>query len=244
MEGPARVAHAARKLGLPLEVVPLFEGVAVPSVRPTDLLVVMGGPMGVSDVGHPAYPYLAQEEDLLRARVSRQAPTLGICLGAQLLAHAAGALVYPNVRAQAGGPSQPVLELGWAPVHFHGVRTEPVLRGLQPQETMLHWHGDTFDLPPGAIHLASTPLCQNQAFRLGHALFGLQFHCEVDAESVERWLQEDAAYVERALGSGGADLVRAQTRALTAEAWAAADRLLDNVFQCMALALSSGASSP
>src|SRR6185369_11804775 len=105
---------------------------------------------------------------LLRDRLAGSAPVLGVCLGAQLMAHAAGARVYPNTRP--GTPGQPptrVYEVGWAPVDFLGVDREPALAGLSAREPMLHWHGDTYDLPRGAVLLASTPACPNQAFRLG-----------------------------------------------------------------------------
>src|SRR5581483_4104976 len=133
--------------GLAVEGRSLHLGEPVPRGLPPDVaLVVMGGPMGVADVGDPAYPYLADEVALLRARLDAGAAVLGVCLGAQLLAHAAGARVYPNVRP---GDGTRVYEVGWAPVRF--LRPdEPALRGLGHTEPMLHWHGDTFDLPAGA----------------------------------------------------------------------------------------------
>lgn len=233
MEGPARIAHAAERAGLSLEIVRLDEGQKLPKVKPTDLLVVMGGPMGVADIGNNTYPFLAAEVALLQERLQTQAPSLGICLGAQLLAHAAGARVYPNTRVDAQGRRVPVIELGWGPVTFHNAAQEACFQGLAATGLMLHWHGDTFDLPPGAVHLASTPLCKHQMFRIGTRLFGLQFHCEADAETVSHWVHADADYVQRALGPQGQDIVLAQTRALQATQMKIGDRLLDNLFTCM-----------
>lgn len=221
METPARVAHAAARAGLQVQTVRLFDGAAVPRVDLTDVLVVMGGPMGVGDV--EAFPFLADELCLLKERVAASAPTLGICLGAQLVAHAAGARVFPNAQ----------LELGWGPVHFINHEAEPVLAGLGDQQNVLHWHGDTFDLPPGAVQLASTAVCTNQAFRLGTKLFGLQFHCEAEPEMIDVWLKEDAAYVLRARGLDGDELVRAETAAVAEDDRRKGDRLLDNIFASM-----------
>lgn len=223
MEGPARVAAAAARAGLSLQTLKLFAGVAVPEVSAADILVVMGGPMGVNDVGGSDFPFLAAEAQLLKARIAANAPTLGICLGAQLLAHAAGARVYPNKH----------IELGWGFVDFHNQESEPALAALGRRQKVLHWHSDTFDLPAGAVHLASTAICKHQAFRLGTKLFGLQFHCEVEPANVDVWVKEDSAYVHKALGPQGASIVLADTKTLTAEELNKGNQMLDNIFHCM-----------
>jgi GMP synthase (glutamine-hydrolysing) len=139
-----------------------------------DLLVVLGGPMGVYD--DEVYPFLCHEVAAVRRRLESERPTIGICLGAQIMARALGERVY------AGG----VKELGWAPVTLteHG-RTSVLapLDGL----AVLHWHGDTFDLPDGARHLARTDLVANQAFALGKFALALQFHLEAVPSQMERW---------------------------------------------------------
>jgi GMP synthase (glutamine-hydrolysing) len=227
-EGPERLRPLCEEAGLAVEVRALHRGEPVPATLPAgDLLVVMGGPMGVGDVGKPELPFLAAEVALLRERLAAGAPVLGICLGAQLLAHAAGARVYPN---SAGG--RRVYEVGWAPVTLLGAEREPALAGLGTRELMLHWHGDTFDLPAGAVHLASTPACPHQAFRLGRA-FGLQFHPEIERATVEEWLGADAAYVAAACGPEGAARIRADTERLYAGYRAAGDRLLRNIIRAM-----------
>ncbi|WP_071518579.1 glutamine amidotransferase [Geitlerinema sp. PCC 9228] len=140
-----------------------------------DLLVVLGGPIGAYD--NEDYPFLNDEIRLLAKRLQADLPTLGICLGAQLMASALNARVYP------GTP-----EIGWSPLELTPAGKTSPLKHLSPERTsVLHWHGDTFDLPEGATQLASTPVCQNQAFSWGDRGLALQFHPEVTAANLERW---------------------------------------------------------
>jgi GMP synthase-like glutamine amidotransferase len=231
-EGPARVASALERAGLELTRCELFAGEPVPTtLAPTDLLVVMGGPMGVLDVEDPRYPFLATELDLLRIALRRDVPLLGICLGAQLVAAAAGARVYPNT---VGDPPQPHREVGWGAVHFvRSAEEEPVLAGLDPAEVVLHWHGDTFDLPTRAVLLASTLPCKNQMFRIGRRQFGLQFHVELDEHDIEAWLAVDPAYVRGALGPDGVERLRSDTARYLPRYRARGDRLLEQVVRAM-----------
>jgi GMP synthase (glutamine-hydrolysing) len=227
-EGPERVAVMLAERGISCTIRPLYDGAEVPGdLAPDEILVVMGGAMGVGDVGDPRWPFLAQEIALLRKLVARDAPVLGICLGSQLLAAAAGARVYPNTRPGPNG-AEPAREVGWGPVDLIGSDREPVLAGLPSRQMVLHWHGDTYDLPPGAVHLASTPVCPHQAFRLGSRQFGFQFHCELEAATIAVWVREDADYVRAANGDGGGARILADTERLYAGARPGWDRLLGN----------------
>ncbi|HMQ66924.1 MAG TPA: glutamine amidotransferase [Arachnia sp.] len=140
-----------------------------------DLLIVLGGPIGVGDLA--LYPFLRQELDLLARRLRGRRPTLGICLGAQLIATALGADVRPS-----GG-----VEIGYAPVVLtdEGRRSPLAAIGEHP---VLHWHGDRFETPDGAVNLAGTDHTPNQGFSLGDHVLALQFHLEVDHAQLERWL--------------------------------------------------------
>lgn len=143
-----------------------------------DLLIILGGPIGVNDVAR--YPFLHDEIRFIQTWLQSRRPLLGICLGAQLIAHASGA---PVCRGH-------YQEIGWSPLTLtQEAHEHPFLAPLaDPSLSVLHWHGDTFDLPQGAHLLASTPHYQNQAFLLGDRVLGLQFHLEVQPLYFERWL--------------------------------------------------------
>lgn len=174
-EGPGLIAAEAQARGLPVDVRRLDLGGSVPPVEAVAGLVVMGGPMGVYDIGHP---YLVAEQRLLRASVERDVPVLGVCLGAQLLAAALGARV-------SRGPA-PEIGPGEVRVTAEGLK-DPVLGGASATLPVMHWHEDTFDLPAGAVHLASSSLYMNQGFRVGRHAYGFQFHIEVDRPLAARW---------------------------------------------------------
>jgi GMP synthase (glutamine-hydrolysing) len=162
-------------------------------------LVVLGGPMNVDEVDR--YPYLAREIGWIRAAMEAHTPILGICLGAQLLAKSLGSRVYPNDQK----------EIGWHPIELTRRAADDPLFAAEGVRTVFHWHGDTFDLPMGAVHLASSTRCAQQAFRYGQRAWGLQFHIEMTAEMVDDWLNE----LERAgeVAEWGADpqAIRRQT---------------------------------
>lgn len=137
-------------------------------------LIFMGGPMSAND----ELGFLRREMDIIAAAAQQDKPVLGVCLGAQLIARAAGARVYRNA----------LKEIGWAPVYWTAeARQDRLLAGLVQPETVFHWHGETFDLPAGSTWLAYTPACRNQAFRLGSSIWALQFHLEVTPDMITDW---------------------------------------------------------
>jgi GMP synthase-like glutamine amidotransferase len=142
-------------------------------------VILMGGPMSAND----DLPYIRQELRFIAQAVAYRKAVLGICLGAQLLAKALGASVYRN----------PVKEIGWFPINFTEIGAEdPLFHGLNREETVFQWHGETFDLPSEARLLATSGLCRNQAFRIADRAYGLQFHLETTPEMISGWLREDA----------------------------------------------------
>ncbi len=239
-EGPGRIVPVFRDYGIPTQVRHLYRGDEVPSdLDEIRVLIVLGGPMGVADIGNERYPFLAKEVELLQRAVRADRPVLGICLGSQLLAHAAGAKVYANVKmAPPAGHGQPPLpvepivplpEIGWLPVTFpFPGGTEPIVTGLHDGVNVFHWHYDTFDLPKlpapanpapppapppptGNALLSSSRLCRNQAFRFKNRLFGFQYHIESDRTGIEAMLSGAKDDVTRVLGEDGVKKIRDET---------------------------------
>jgi GMP synthase-like glutamine amidotransferase len=142
-----------------------YKSIQLPDPEKVDLLVIMGGPMSVNDESE--YPWLIAEKRFIRECIGAGKSVLGICLGSQLIASALGARVYRNQTK----------EIGWFPVN--GLLSPGRTTFQFPESVeVFHWHGDTFDLPPGAIHIARSEACENQAFQLGKSVIGIQFHPE------------------------------------------------------------------
>jgi GMP synthase-like glutamine amidotransferase len=176
-EGPGSLARAITDSGRGLSVVRVDRGEAVPkpeAIHDMAGLVVMGGPMGV----HDDLPWLGDERALLHAAVAAGLPVLGVCLGAQQLAAALGAEVTRG----------PLPECGIGEVHLTSDAIgDPVFGAAPTPLPCVHWHGDTFSLPDGAVRLAGNDAYENQAFRVGERAYGLQFHVEVTASLVGHW---------------------------------------------------------
>ncbi len=174
-EGPGTIAPWLVRHRIALRYVRLYEGAPLPELRDTDLLIVMGGPMSVNDEN--LYPWLVEEKRFIGDALERGVRVLGICLGAQLIASAAGSAVY----------KAPHREIGWHPAR--GLESGTDSFAFPGQFTAFHWHGETFDLPAGAVLLASSQACVNQAFQLGRFAMGLQFHLEVTRRDVRGLLR-------------------------------------------------------
>jgi GMP synthase (glutamine-hydrolysing) len=209
-ERPHRILDSCGELNV-REVCPL-EGDPLPPHDEVAGAVVMGGPMNVDETDR--YPGLLAIREWLAEAVRREMPVLGICLGAQLLARALGAAVVPGERQ----------EIGFAAVAVDDP-TDPILGGLAPGARVLHWHGDVFELPAGATHLASSALTSHQAFRLGNA-WGVLFHPEADVALAERWMAtpEMSSEAIAVLGDAGAGAIVPEAAELEAGLIAATTR--------------------
>lgn len=178
-EGPARIADWAAARGHTITRTALYAAEPPPALEDFDLLVIMGGGMNIYQ--HRDHPWLVAEKDFLRRAIDAGKPILGICLGAQLLADVLGGKVFQN----------PEKEIGWWPVTFTD-RTAP-FADFPERLTVMHWHGDTYSLPPGARRVAQSAGCPEQAFVWGDHVVGLQFHLEMGAVHVADLSQAAAA---------------------------------------------------
>ena len=187
-EGPHRILDACG--GLHVKTVKPLAGQPLPAHEEVAGAVVMGGPMNIDEVER--FPALAAEREWLAVAVALEMPVLGVCLGAQLLARALGAEVRPGER-----------EIGFAPIEIADA-ADPLIGALAPRAEVLHWHGDCFDLPNGAQHLASSERTACQAFRAGNA-WGVLFHPEADIALVKAWMEAPTMVAEAcaALGDDG-----------------------------------------
>ncbi len=165
------------------------------NLNTSDLVVMLGGPIGVYDESN--YPCLRDEFRLLEHRLSSDLPTLGICLGGQMIAKVLGANVYPGASGK---------EIGWSPITLSEAGECSALKPLSLSDAVLHWHGDTFDIPPECVHLASSAQYENQAFSYKKNVLALQFHPEVTSQSLERWFLGHACEINSTEGISVLDL--------------------------------------
>ena len=194
-EPPGTYEDVLDERGVEIDRIEIDEGDTLPDWRAYDAIVAMGGPMGADD--DQTLPWLADEKRLIAQAVEAGKPFWGVCLGVQLLAASLGARVYRG----------PAPEVGILPVTLtEEARRDPVFGALPEELPTLQWHGDTFDLPPGAVRLAGSPAYPNQAFKVGRA-YGVQFHLEVSPGLAREWgeVPEYAASLERMLGPGALD---------------------------------------
>jgi GMP synthase-like glutamine amidotransferase len=215
VEGPARIGDALAAAGVAVDTCRPYAGDVVPGDTAGYAgLVVMGGPMSAR--GDDGFASRRAELALVEAAVAGGLPTLGVCLGAQLLAVATGG----EVRVGEGG-----LEVGWGPVELAPAAADDALfAGLPGTLEVLHWHGETFSLGPAAVLLASNDRYRAQAFRVGPRAWGLQFHVEVDEDTVRAFV--DAFAEEAALVPGGAAAIAGRAAEALQTLRPAADRLL------------------
>lgn len=173
-EGVARIGDWVQARGHFLTTTRLDLGQSLPRPEDFDLLIMMGGGMNIYQ--YRDFPWLRDERALMLAAVEDNKPVLGVCLGAQMLADVLGARVHQNQ----------VKEIGWYPVRF--VERPEAFAAFEETATVFHWHGDTFELPPGAQRIAESEACSNQAFMHGDRLIGLQFHVEIEPQTVSNFV--------------------------------------------------------
>ncbi len=177
-EGPGTIAIWAQQNNHVLSFTRLYNAETLPSHTDYDWLIVMGGPMSVGDEAD--YPWLKAEKQFIGEAIGQNKTVLGICLGAQLIASVLGANVYPNKKK----------EIGWFPVSLtDAAKSNRITTGLAPEMMVLHWHGDTFNIPEDAVHLIKTEICPNQAFVYNDKVLGLQFHFEATPDTLRLMIE-------------------------------------------------------
>lgn len=198
IENLGTIADALEGAALAWQYVRTFDGHPVPrDMKGAGGLIVMGGPMGVYESDR--YPFLGDEMRLIESAIRENKPVLGVCLGSQLIAAVLGAKVAPGPRK----------EIGWYPVRLAPeAKNDRLLSGLPGEFTALHWHGDVFDLPQGAVALASSAMTPLQAFRYGENVYGFLFHIEATEQQVHAMTREFAGEVKQA-GADAAAIIEA-----------------------------------
>ncbi|MBN8852414.1 MAG: hypothetical protein BGO55_01550 [Sphingobacteriales bacterium 50-39] len=218
-EGPGTITDWCRSHGHQMDTTPLYSpDHRLPSTDVVDMLIIMGGPMGVYD--EETYPWLKTEKGFIHDFLQLDKPVLGICLGAQLLAVCNGAVVRPA----------PQKEIGWFPVkQTAAARNEPWFYSLFKNDPILfHWHGDRFEIPKGAVELAFTEANDNQAFLLNKKVLGLQFHAEVNEDGLRQMVQEGLHELQEGTYIQSAEILLASPSFNTAHPimWAILDHLI------------------
>lgn len=197
-EGLGFIAPWAHRRGCTLSCTRLYADEALPTADAFDWLVVMGGPMGVYEADQ--YPHIAAEIALIEAAIAAGRRVLGVCLGAQLIAAALGARVFASGRH----------EIGWFPVEAVAGSQSPFAADLPAPQTLFHWHGDTFDLPAGALHIARSAQFEQQAFSYGDHVLALQCHPEMDPPGVAALADAFGARLKPSASVQSADAMRAE----------------------------------
>lgn len=173
-EAPGYIETWAKERNYTVTSTKFYEKFDLPAQKDFDMLVVMGGPMSVNK--EEKYPWLRLEKIFIKESINSGKIVLGICLGSQLIAEVLGAKVYPNIKK----------EIGWFPVYIeNSVSGNALLKGFPHSFTVMHWHGDTYDLPGNSLHLMHSDICKNQAFLYNNQVLALQFHLEMTQSNLK-----------------------------------------------------------
>ncbi|ODS32500.1 MAG: glutamine amidotransferase [Candidatus Scalindua rubra] len=202
IEGPGTIADFLDDNDVPCEVIDIFNGESLPnSLSGTSAVIILGGPMNVYE--EDKYSFLKQEDEFLKEVIEEDLPTLGFCLGAQLIAKAKGTIIK----------KAPEKEIGWFKVSLNeNGSNDPIFQGFPGEFDVFQWHGDTFDIPDGAVKLAESKLCTNQAFRIGNNVYGLQFHIEVTDEMIYQWMDSYRSEIDSLKGLVNPDQIISDTK--------------------------------
>ncbi len=210
-EGPGLFVALAEDRGFKVTTFRLDLGDSLPEPSKGDLILVLGGPMGIRDIGNSTFPWLIKEVALIKEALMQKVGIIGICLGAQLLAYAVGGDV--EVLLEGTSYNHPLAEIGWDTISSDGCEKDNKLsKFLKNPFSVLHWHGDRILLPSKAELIASSSRCKEQLFKIGSLAYGIQFHVEIENEMVNRWIEEDKRFIYSALGKDGQSILQKQQK--------------------------------
>jgi len=209
-ERPGLFVNLAEERGFSVCIFRLDLGDSLPELRNGDILLVLGGPMSIRDIGTSTYPWLIEEVSLIKEALNQGIGIIGVCLGAQLLAYAAGGDVEILLEEES---QQPLAEIGWDNIFPQSLKNNCKLtRFIGRPFPVLNWHGDRILLPQSAELIASSCRCKEQLFSIGPLAYGMQFHVEIDDEMANTWISEDQKFISSALGAEGQSLLKQQQK--------------------------------
>ena len=207
-EGPGLFSKIAKEKGFLPEIYNLSLGEKLPEPKKDDLILIMGGPMSVRDINNEKYFWLREETYFLKRAIENQISIIGVCLGAQLLAHVLGGKIE-RLKDESNKENKP--ELGWSEISsIEEKSNEKISLIIKGPLKVLHWHGDRIILPPQAKLLASSNRCREQLFKVGESIYGLQFHVETEGEMTSDWIKNDKKFIISGLGKKGQKILKNQ----------------------------------
>jgi len=229
IEGPGLFEQFAKEQDLQIEVVRLDKKDPLPQTKKGDLILIMGGPMGVKDIGSDRYPWLQLERDFIKKELEKKRPMIGVCLGAQLLANAAGG----NVEIlKYGSPPKALPEIGWSQI-FKDKSKKDFKELFEEPFHVLHWHGDRILLPKNAVLIASSARCKEQFFKIDDFAYGLQFHIESTEAIINKWLKEDREFILKGLGTNGQEILREENKKYIDKTFLKRKLLISKLFELL-----------
>ena len=229
IEGPGLFKQFAEERNFKIEIIRLDKEDKLPQTKKGDLILIMGGPMGIKDIGSNKYSWLKLERDFIKRELKNKRPIIGVCLGAQLIASAAGGDVEI---LKYGSPPKALPEIGWSQIFINESNKE--FRELFEEPFyVLHWHGDRILLPKEAELIASSERCREQFFKIGDFAYGLQFHIESTEAMTDKWINEDQEFIYRGLGSNGEQFLREENKKYNDKTFSKRKLLISKLFELL-----------
>ncbi len=229
IEGPGLFEQLAKEKYLKIKIIRLDTKDNLPKTKKGDLILIMGGPMGVKDIGSKSYPWLKLEREFIKRELENKRPIIGVCLGAQLLASAAGGDVEI---LKYGSPPKALPEIGWSQIFINKSNNDFKELFEEPFH-VLHWHGDRILLPNKAELIASSQRCKEQFFRIGDFAYGLQFHIETTEAMIDQWIKEDKEFIFNGLGSNGQEILREENKKYSDKTFLKRKLLISKLFELL-----------